>query len=167
MHNPTFYRLVFSVVAIAVFGVTLTGVTPAKACTCATRGEHFFETVTIAQEKIENKQLLHPMTVILGTVEEYAPTEGDRPPTEMKLKVLGAVKLNNSIQENISSELWVRGGDGSSCMPYVTKFPIGNTYLFALLRNETQDIYFVSSCGHYSILFNPMPSADLGAPADE
>jgi hypothetical protein len=53
----------------------------------------------------------------------------------------------------ISSSIVVEGDNGIQCRPYVTKYPIGSTQIFAISRTEMGGGigYAISACGEYAL----------------
>lgn len=80
--------------------------------------------------------------VIVGEVKKYEP--GERA-GYMVLDVKKVLKGNE-----VRTEINVWGDDGKSCRPYVSNFPVGTTWVFALKEEkETEDDYYLSVCGQY------------------
>lgn len=50
----------------------------------------------------------------------------------------------NKVKENMK----VFGDNGALCRPYVTMFPKGKKFIFALETSESRE-YFISSCGMF------------------
>ena len=63
-----------------------------------------------------------------------------------------SVEVDGVLQGRLTSaKLRVEGDDGHLCRPYVSRFPVGTRWVFALnrLRDDSQD-YYVSVCGFYA-----------------
>ncbi len=115
------------------------------ACSCANLGENFFETVSLHNIKVQSGEYPKSLelTVVSAEVDKYLQLRSGPEPTEMLLNISGVVQ--GSLDENT---LIVQGDNGFSCMPYVTAFPIGKKFLFAL--NKYENKFYISSCGYYS-----------------
>ncbi len=57
--------------------------------------------------------------------------------------------------DNASQKVRVFGDNGAQCRPYVTKFPLDTTWVFALNLLSTgangESQYYISNCGEYSL----------------
>lgn len=124
----------------------------ASACSCLPLGDDFFETVNEHNERVETGRYpqSQALTIVTAEVKRHLKLRSGPEPTEMVLSVIGV-----SQGAVPSREIIVEGDNGVQCRPYVTTFPVGKTFLFALNRNE--DGYYLSVCGQYSLKLDSPP----------
>ncbi len=118
----------------------------AAACICMPLGDNFFDTVTQHNRKIANGEFpkTDALTVVTGKVIRYSDAPADTIPDAM------LVKVNQVIQGNVATrKIWVHGDvDGMQCRPPVINFPVDTKYIFAVNRDEHNQLY-ISGCGYY------------------
>jgi hypothetical protein len=131
----------------------------AHACYCHAVGKTFFETVSLDQKITNILQPPEPLTIVTAEVKQYVTQPPSEKPTEMVIEVTDVLQGKVT-----SSQLTVQGDDGGSCMPYVTRFPIGKRYLFAL--NTDKHGYYLSVCGVYYMELNQSQDASAAVNSD-
>jgi hypothetical protein len=109
------------------FAISAGTATVADACTCGSMGS--FEDRGAWAD-----------AVVLATVTRYETERGGR---WMEVEVHAVLKGTEK-----RSSIRVYGDDGMSCMPYVTTFGIGKTYVLAMSPTGSGH-YNMSSCGEY------------------
>jgi hypothetical protein len=135
-------KLVFSIFMI--LGMATLSQT-SYACDCSALGKDFFETVYLHNKAVQSGEWSADaaLTIVSAQVKEYKQLRSGPYPTEMVLEVSSVVQ-----GELTTREIIVEGDDGAQCRPYVTNFPIGQSYIFAL--NQYEGTYYISICGNYS-----------------
>jgi len=107
-------RLERAVLAVA-FLVTLSIPSGAVACSCVWGGPF-------------SKVALHKAVIILGQVLSYHKNS-------MEVQVIELIK---GTEDRTTIRIW--GDNGALCRPYVTHFPIGTTWLFAISALPTKTV---------------------------
>ncbi len=136
-------KKIFWMVALALTSSFV--VTSAQACGCAPLGSDFFETVQRHNQEVASGR--YPpqlaLTVVTAEVKRYEQLRRGPYPTEMVLQV------TDVLQGSLSSrEILVEGDNGMQCRPYVTNFPIGQRFAFAL--EQVGGKFSIGICGRYS-----------------
>ena len=129
----------------------------AYACSCMPTNlrEDFFGTVYLHNQAIREGKYPSSLalTIVVAKAKEYTQYRqlnyehaefGRQLPEAMILTVSEVIQ-----GELNQSELLVIGDNGISCTPYVTRFPIGKSFIFALLKNEDGTYILGSSCRKY------------------
>lgn len=128
--------------------VSFLNVAESKACSCMPLGETFFETVQLHNQGISSGNFPSSMalTIVVAEVKEYKQLRPGPHPTEMILSV------SDVLQGKVTTkEIMVEGDNGMQCRPYVTRFPIGKKFVFAVNELSNTSHYYISVCGEYSL----------------
>lgn len=103
----------------------------AAACECTT-SKRFLEVAP------------HTALVIVGRVERQQPVPPKQVPLYIDVRierVLSGVYKGQTIR--------IHGDDGALCRPYVTIFPVGTRWVWALSRDGLGRLYVISICGEH------------------
>ena len=122
----------------------------ASLCVPSSTIDDFFGTVFLHNKAVQEGEYPEDaaLTIVMAEVKEYTQYQqlkfGHEFPEAMILTVSGIIQ-----GEVNQSELFVLGSDGFSTTPYVTRFPIGESFIFALYQGGDGTYYLGSVCSKY------------------
>ena len=118
----------------------------ASLCMPTDTSDDFFGSVYHRNQVDRENEGNTTLIVVMAEVKEYMPPEQTRFgsfPQEMILTVSAVIQ-----GEVNQSELLVRGSNGMSAQPYITEFPVGESFIFALGKARSGN-YYIPQCRKY------------------
>jgi hypothetical protein len=134
------FNLKLHIPALILGSAILLSTSPAQACSCASSTTPFVQRVKFSQAVIRAKVLNYQWNGKAKGLEQYPPAMA----LEVQEMLKGKVK---------PGKLTVWGGNGLSCNPYVSNFPIGTEWIFALSndRYNHEGGLSVTACGESAL----------------